>query len=573
MKSGYWAAAAALLLVVQAGALEMGEQAEKVVFKDIRYLPRTLDDLGAKPAVLYFHTGADAGALDTLDAMAESEELANAVVAGLDVDPARNILDLSAETLARDDDYIVLKDMECKAAKALGVTQVPAAVVLDKDHKLAYRGSLAGAKAAALALLSGAAAPASEAVSGTPLPDWSVPVPAQPPVFKDVAGIVYQHCTPCHRPGETAPFSLRTYKQMAANAEMMAEVVREGRMPPWYGAADHGTFMNDRRMSDSEIQTILQWVAADTPKGDLKDAPEPPEYPESEWRIGEPDLILEVPGEFETPATGYVDYQYEMLPYQFPEETWVQGIEILPSNAAVVHHANLAYNNPEQGGYAEKFNFLTGYVPGGAAADIPAPVAMRIPKDSGLFLQIHYVTTGKKEKNKMRVGIRYAEGTVLKQVHYKRLRPETIDITPYDPRFQMSSEWSFDRNAIVLALFSHMHVRGRDMSFFAKLPDGKEETLLRIPNYSFDWQLAYSYVPGAKLFPKGTTLKTVSHYDNSAFNPYNPDPSDRVQYGDQTVNEMNDAYVFFLDQDEFLNIQVDGETGRAAANPEVASAR
>jgi mono/diheme cytochrome c family protein len=574
MKTWCWAIAAALVLGAPAGALDVGAEAKEVVFKDIRYLPRTLQDLGEKPAhVLLFHTPADTQALAVLDAMAKSEAFSKATVAALDVDPDTMIVAVAAQALASDADYTVLKDMDCRAAKALGVTHTPAAVVLDKDHKLTYRGTIEGARAAAEALLAGAEVPASVALDGAPLPDWTVKVPATPPVFKDVAGIIYQHCTPCHRPDQSAPFSLRTYKQIAANAAMIAEVVREGRMPPWYGAPGHGEFMNERTMKPEEIQTLLQWVAADTPKGDLDEAPAPPDFPETEWHIGEPDLVLEVPGEFETPATGYVDYEYAMLPHQFTEDTWVQGIEIQPSNSSVVHHANLAYNNPDAGGYEEKVGFLTGFVPGVSPAVIPAPVAMLIPKGSSLFLQIHYVTTGKKEKNKMRVGIRYAEGKVLKRVHYKRLRPAAIDIAPYDPRYQLSAEWTFDRNAIPIALFSHMHVRGRDMSFYAKYPDGKDETLLMIPNYSFDWQLAYSYVPGSKLFPKGTILKTVSHYDNSAFNPYNPDPSVTVPYGDQTIHEMNDAYVFFLDQDEFLNYEVDVTTGIAAVNPEVASAR
>jgi hypothetical protein len=113
-----------------------------------------------------------------------------------------------------------------------------------------------------------------------------------------------------------------------------------------------------------------------------------------------------------------------------------------------------------------------------------------------------------------------------------------------------------------------MHLRGRDMTFCAEYPNGKEETLLTIPNYSFDWQLAYLYSPGMKQLPEGTRIRTVSHYDNSAFNPYNPDPSETVRYGDQTYHEMNDAYMFYLDNDEFLRMVIDGDTGRPVAEEE-----
>jgi len=547
-----------------AGPAAIGDPVEDVTFKDIRFLPRTLEDFGEREAiVLVFHEADDAEAIAVLDALAEAHAGRSVTVGGLDLTPERNIVELAADTLAAGASYTVLKNYDNAAAKALGIDSLPAAVVLDGDRVLRYRGPVAGAADALDAVLSGGETAAPErAIDGSPLPDWSVPEPETVPTFADdIAPIINKHCYECHRKGQSAPFSLRTFKQVSHRGDMIAEVVREGRMPPWYASEAHGEFMNDRSMTDEEILTIRQWVAAGKPSGDLDNAPEPPEFEDSEWQIGEPDLILEVPEVFETPATGYIPYEYVGLPYVFPEETWVQGIEILPSNPAVVHHANLAFNNPEEGGYEEQFNFLTGYVPGGAPVDIPGPIAMKIPKGAGLFLQIHYVTTGKKEKNRMRVGIRYAEGTILKKVHYKRLRPETIDIAPYDPRYPMQSEWEFDRNAIALALFSHMHLRGRDMSFFAQYPDGRNETLLVIPNYNFDWQLAYQYVPGSKLFPRGTTLKTRSHYDNSAFNPYNPDPSKTVEYGDQTYHEMNDAYVFYLDQDEMLNLAVDGETG------------
>ena len=111
-------------------------------------------------------------------------------------------------------------------------------------------------------------------------------------------------------------------------------------------------------------------------------------------------------------------------------------------------------------------------------------------------------------------------------------------------------------------LIAHMHLRGRDIRFVAHYPDGAAEDLLIIPNYSFDWQLAYQYAPGTKRFPKGTKVRTVSHYDNSAFNAYNPDPSALVEYGPQTYEEMCDAYFFYIDADETLNIKVDPATGR-----------
>lgn len=559
----HWIAAMLLLGAAAPAdsALAPGEAPDGLTFKDIRYLPRTLDDFGSpKALLLVFHTADDTDALKSLDQLAESVP-AGVVVAAVDVTPDASIVEVAAHALELDGDYLVLKDFDGVAARHLGIEKTPSAVLLDAAKTLRYRGPVDSAGDALGALLAGQAITAAELPqTGNPIASLALPDGKNLNFAEHIAPIINQHCTGCHTPGEAAPFSLRTYKQVVSRAEMIAEVVREERMPPWYADPAHGKFINERRIPDEDRRKLLAWLRDGMEKGDLDKAPEPPPAPESEWHIGKPDLILEAKEEDEIPATGYVDYKYVTLPHQFTEDTWVQGIELMPSNPSVVHHVNLAYNVPDSH-YEEKNNFLTGRVPGNPPVDIPGPVAMLIPRNSLLFLQIHYVTTGKEQKNRMRVGIRYAEGDILKRVYYKRLRPDDINIPPGVARHRMESSWTVDRNALALALFSHMHVRGRDMSFFAKYPDGATETLLVIPNYSFDWQLAYQYIPATKTFPKGTELRTVSHYDNSPFNPYNPDPNATVTYGEQTEDEMNDAYIFFLDADEFLNISVDGETG------------
>jgi hypothetical protein len=107
-----------------------------------------------------------------------------------------------------------------------------------------------------------------------------------------------------------------------------------------------------------------------------------------------------------------------------------------------------------------------------------------------------------------------------------------------------------------------MHVRGRDMTFRAHYPGGKSETLLLIPNYNFDWQTAYRWAPGKKRLPKGTRLEAVAHYDNSAFNPFNPNPRATIRFGQQTFHEMMNGFVFYMDAGEKLGLEIDGKTGR-----------
>jgi hypothetical protein len=249
-----------------------------------------------------------------------------------------------------------------------------------------------------------------------------------------------------------------------------------------------------------------------------------------------------------------------MLPYGFPHDTWLQGIQILPDNPRVVHHCNMAY---VLGGDLKKSNFITGTVPGGEPMALDTGVAFLVPKGATLLLQIHYVSTGKAEKCRIAVGFKYASGVVHKQLRHYLLADYRFAIPPGAPAHRVTASKVLDRDALGVGLFSHMHLRGKDMTFLAHLPDGKTETLLVVPNYSFNWQMPYRWEPGAKRLPKGTRLECVAHYDNSPFNPYNPDPTATVRDGQQTHQEMMNGFVFFVDAGEDLRLDVDGKAGKA----------
>ena len=378
---------------------------------------------------------------------------------------------------------------------------------------------------------------------------------------KDVAPLLNQHCVECHRPGTEAPFVLTSYEKAAAKAAVIAEVVEEQRMPPWFAHPGFGKFINERSLTEDERNTIVQWARGAKSSGDLTQAPKPPEFSESKWLIGEPDLIITAAKPEQLPATGYIDYRYVVLPYVFAHDTWVQGIQIMPSNPRVVHHANLALTVPGQG-YDDDQNFITGKVPGGIPVDLDSGLAFRIPKGASLLYQIHYVTTGKPETDQISVGLRFAKEPIRKRVRYKIIGDYKFEIPPGAPAHPVSAQKELECDATGIALFSHMHLRGRDTTFFAHYPDGKSETLLVLPNYSFDWQLGYVWDRGAQHFPKGTKIECRSHFDNSPFNPYNPDPKVAVKNGPQTHNEMMQGFFFYTDDAEHLNVRVDPKTGK-----------
>jgi hypothetical protein len=381
-----------------------------------------------------------------------------------------------------------------------------------------------------------------------------------------VAPILRKHCTGCHRPGTTAPFSLLTYEDAKAQAEAIAEVVADGRMPPWYASEDFGHFINRRGLGPGEKRTLDLWVRSGMKKGDAARLPKapPPTGREDRWLIGKPDLLLEAP-RHDIPASGVVAYKYVFLPHLFLGDTWVQGVQILPDNPRVVHHCNLAYLTAAD--KAKRPHLITGTVPGGEPMKLDGGVALRIPAGSALVLQIHYVTTGKEEKCQIAVGFKYAGGVVQKQLRHELLVDHTFAIPPGAPAHPVSASRVLDRDCVGVGLFVHMHLRGRDMTFRAVRPDGKSETLLVVPHYNFDWQMPYRWQPDAVRLPKGTRLECLAHYDNSAFNPYNPDPTATVKDGEQTNDEMLNGFVFYTDANEQLNLTIDPRTGQPAARP------
>lgn len=567
----------AAVLCTAIHAVEPGEIAPALEAKDIRYLPKDWNDFGARKAILLGFVALKDPTSKAL--MIDLQEFrfglsnGDVEVAVVSTGTEDSIAATAMAALRINSPITVLKDREGKTAESLGVSSTPAVVVLDGAHRLVFRGGMDKAKQVALDLAAGKSpTPSAEPIAGREIVVRYAP-DADVNYAEHVAPIMNAHCVECHREGRATPFTLTSYKDVSGHANMVKEVVLEERMPPWYASPEHQEFINARRLSVAEKDTIEQWVRGGKAQGDLSKAPAPPALPESEWEIGEPDLVLQLPAASELPATGFVPYKYVTLPYQFSEDTWIHGLQILPTNKAVVHHANIAYSVVTKE-YQEEANFLTGYVPGGRPVILGGPLAMLIPKNAVLTLQIHYVTTGKPETEQMKVGIRYAKDDVNKRVYYQRIRPKNADlkIPPHDPFWRISTDWTMNCNATAIALFTHMHVRGRDMEFMADYPNGRTESLLLVPNYSFDWQLPYLYMPGAKQIPNGTKITTISHYDNSSFNAYNPDPDATVPYGDQTIHEMNDAYIFYLNNDETLDIKVDPNTGHAQGQ-DIASAK
>jgi hypothetical protein len=374
-----------------------------------------------------------------------------------------------------------------------------------------------------------------------------------PTYTRDVAPILRANCETCHRAGEAAPMSLRTYREVRPYAAAIKEAVSLHKMPPWYADSHYGQFANDRSLSQHDIDTLVAWVKAGAPEGDPADLPKPASFTDG-WSIRPPDTVLEMPAPFNVPATGTVPYQYILVPGKFTQDTWVQMSEVRPGNRAVLHHIiafvrppgskwlkgiqpGIPYVPPKEESDMSGAEFLVGYAPGMPADVLPDGRAKLVKAGSDVIFQMHYTPNGKATTDQSKIGLSLAKAPVTERVLTLAATTREFAIPPGAPDYQVESNFEFGSDTKIVSLMPHMHLRGKEFQFTAIYPTGETQTLLKVPNYSFSWQLVY-YPKADIIMPKGTKLHCVAHYDNSANNPFNPDPTKEVRYGDQSWEEM-----------------------------------
>jgi len=400
--------------------------------------------------------------------------------------------------------------------------------------------------AAAAALLPGAQTPRSSAN-------------AAPSFYRDMLPILQQHCQSCHRPGEIAPMPFETYAQTRPFASAIAEDARARKMPPWFADPSVGHFSNDPSLAAEEINTLVAWAAANAPEGNPGDAPPPRDWAEG-WNIPQPDLVVRMPKPVAIPATGDVEYTYEIVPTGFTEGNWVQMSEIRPSSRENVHHAVVYIRPPDSpwlrhapvgvpftasdmtseddrhDTHTTKADILLVYAPGSSPDNWPDGMAKFIPAGSDLVFQMHYTTHGRTTSDQTSVGIIFAKQPPAKRVLTLQLTNSDFVIPPGVDNYRVEVHGSLPNDSLLLSFFPHMHLRGKRFEYNILRADGTTEPLLRV-HYDFYWQLSYRLAQPMPI-KAGTILQAVAWFDNSRNNPHNPDPDAAVYWGDQTYDEM-----------------------------------
>ncbi len=358
----------------------------------------------------------------------------------------------------------------------------------------------------------------------------------------EVASILENKCQTCHRPGQVAPFSLLTYDDANKHKGMIREAIAERRMPPWHADPRFGHFANDRSLSARDRATLMAWVDQGSPLGEAKDIPAPRSFPEG-WSIGKPDQVFEIPEPYYVPAQGVVSYVYFRVPTNFTEDRWVQAAEAVPGDRTIVHHIIVYLFDPNgKGNPGERLTHFCGYAPGDAPSVFPEGTAKRIPKGVELMFQVHYTPTGRIKTDRSKVGFIFSKTKPIREAFTLGIPNADLILPAGSANVEVASSMVMPFDVRVLSFMPHMHLRGKDFKYTFTRPGGSAETVLSVPAFDFAWQTYYVLQDPIEL-PKGSVIDCLAHFDNSESNPYNPDPTKMVRWGDQTFEEMMIGYL------------------------------
>ncbi|MEO7402392.1 MAG: redoxin domain-containing protein, partial [Burkholderiales bacterium] len=324
--------------------------------------------------------------------------------------------------------YPVLKDRRNEVADLFGAERTPQVFLLDRERVVRYQGRVddqylvgivrdkPGREDLRLAideLLAGKSIsfPRTDTL-GCIIGRAHEPTANSPVTYaRDIAPILQARCVECHRPGEIAPFGLTSYDEASGWGEMIAEVVRERRMPPWHADRQYGSFANDRTMPEAEKQQVYEWVKNGCPVGDTDDLPKPRKFTTG-WQFPrEPDVVLSMREPFDVPADGGRDgvpYKYFRVDSKFEEDKWISSAEIVPGNRSVVHHS-IVYVLPPDGNWEHDRIFLGAYVPGLRFDPYPVGAARRVPAGSTFVFEMHYTPNGSAQQDKTQIGLVFAD--------------------------------------------------------------------------------------------------------------------------------------------------------------------
>ena len=475
----------------------------------------------------------------------------------LNANPQDTRQSIQQEAKEWDIDFPILDDSSQIIAKALKVNRTGEVLVINpKNWEIIYRGPISDRvavyerqKAAASkhylrdaldAVLNGQEVAEKEVFSPGCIINFGQVDGAQISYAETIAPILQKNCTGCHVVGGIAPWPMSNYEIVRGFAPMMREVIRTRRMPPWHADPAVGHWKNDVGLTDEDKRALISWIEAGTPRGEGEDPLKSIPPLESQWELGEPDLVIDIP-EYEVAASGVIEYQYPSVKNPLDRDVWVTAATILPGNPKVVHHilAGASKEAIEAKDTNSNFlgNLLITYAPGNGSAVMPQNSGIFVPKGGYFQFQMHYTPYGKKAVDRSKLGLYFADKPPENFYREVVILNFAIEIPANAEAHEEQGYFTFWEDAEIDELFPHSHYRGRSSTFELLHPNGETETILSVPDYDFNWQRSYK-LDKPKAVKAGTKILHRTVYNNSAKNPSNPDPNKKVWWGEQSHQEM-----------------------------------
>jgi hypothetical protein len=378
---------------------------------------------------------------------------------------------------------------------------------------------------------------------------------------KDVSKIIYQKCATCHRPGESGPFSLLSYKDVYRRKKTIVKVTHSGYMPPWPADRTYSSFVGELYLTDYEKQVLKAWVVQGASEGDQKDKLPEPVFPKGS-QLGKPDLVIKLPKPYQIKGNNHDHYVIMKIPYEIPKDQYVRTIEYVPGNRKRVHHVNgymVVYdegkkknvregeffvNNYEMdertvweklkitnddGTFPLRIPSVTNYLPGVVAPVYPQGIGGFLMKKKGAILlnDIHYGPSPKDEIDESYFNVFFSK--IQPERKFGEFQLGTYGVSKIEPALMIppdsiktfTSKYTVQSDISIVTINPHMHLLGKSFIAYVVDPEGKTTPLIKINHWDFRWQYFYTFKKMVKV-PKGSTINLKATFDNTQNNPFNP---------------------------------------------------
>ena len=401
--------------------------------------------------------------------------------------------------------------------------------------------------------------------------------------YKDIAPLVEAKCAGCHKPGDSGPFSLLTYEDVAKRASFIKEVVQNRYMPPWKADSHYVSFANERSLTTKEIETISKWVDDKMPRGkEIANKGVSRDKTPSTVYGRKPDLILKTADTFHITGDGLERYVVYKIPFELKDSANVEAVEFYSNNKKLIHHANYAVHAvPDENidlhktvsfinlseddrrkfdqyrPYQKIMTYYGGWIPGASYESYPKEFGWVMPKRGVILLTVHYAPSATDEASISGINLFFTKTPIARKVKVISFGSGGIGEREIDPPFflKANEEKKFtlevtnpNEDQSILYVWPHMHLLGKDFKAYITNVNGDTTRLVYIPRWDFRWQEIYRFRQLVKV-TKGSVIHIECTYDNTAGNPFNPNspPKNIFSRGDmKTTDEMMTLMMIFL---------------------------